>query len=114
MLPRILVILSLTTVLSSCEDMEKAVKNWNNIISEPSAYTPPEGSDASEFFDPALKDITINVTNILGALDAGIQQKATANLYAQGILNLADTEEPVEVTSGTASVLKENQKAKKI
>ena len=113
MLPRILVILSLTTVLSSCEDMEKAVKNWNNIISEPSAYTTPEGSDASEFFDPALKDITINVTNILGALDAGIQQKATANLYAQGILNLADTEEPVEVTSGTASVLKENQKAKK-
>ena len=111
--PKILALIFFTLFLTSCEEMEEALKDWDNIISDESQYAAPAGSDASQFFDAGNANLTIKVDDILGALGAGIAKQAKANLYAEGQLTLAEAEEPQQVSDGTANVMKSNQKAKK-
>ena len=107
-------VFGIITLLSlSCQDLEEALKKWDTFTSEETAFTETPGSEASQFFDVGLKDITTDISAVLGAINVDITGKGQANLVAQGLLSLAETEQPQEVSEGSATILTKNEKAKK-
>ena len=98
-------------VLTGCEDLEEYLKKIQNDI-QADDYEAPPGSSASEYFSTTTKALTTDSSAVLEAMSVGIEDQAAANLYAQGLITLTESEETAQVSDDAATILEKIRAAK--
>lgn len=111
MLAKLMILLVLAVPMAGCEEWQDALKTIETETSKQTEYEAPPGESAAPFFAITTAALKTDSAAVLEALGVGVNEKATANLRARGLL-LTEEATPL-VTDDAAAVLAKIRAAKK-